>query len=105
MKEEDALDDDSLELAGLAPMTIFEGILVSKLPSLVPERVLAVAPELKELEFASKEIDNVLPLFSKIGLLVSKKSNFISPFDSTEFKIPSLSRSRSILSIIPSLSE
>ena len=44
MKEEDALDDDSLELAGLAPMTIFEGILVSKLPSLVPERVLAVAP-------------------------------------------------------------
>jgi hypothetical protein len=72
MKEEDALDDDSLELAGLAPMTIFEGILVSKLPSLVPERVLAVAPELKELEFASKEIDNVLPLFSKIGLLVSK---------------------------------
>ena len=78
MKEEDALDDDSLELAGLAPMTIFDGTLVSKLPSLVPERVLVVAPELKELEFASKEMDNVLPLFSKIGLLVSEKSNFIS---------------------------
>ena len=48
----------------------------------------------------------VLPSLSKnIGLLIPERSSVKLPEDSTEFKIPSLSKSRSRLSIIPSLSE
>ena len=44
-------------------------------------------------------------LLESIGLFKSVKSNKTSPFDSFEFNIPSLSKSKSTLLIIPSLSE
>ena len=44
------------------------------------------------------------PLLAKRGFSKSVKSKITLPFDSLAFKIPSLSRSKSILSIIPSLS-
>ena len=48
----------------------------------------------------------VLPSLSRnIGLFIPEISKVKFPDDSTEFNIPSLSKSRSKLSIIPSLSE
>ncbi len=86
----------------------FWGILVSKFPSIEPLIELTVVSA-RPFTFDSTVVFSVIgkttSLLVIIGLFKSVKSNTTFPFDSFEFKIPSLSKSKSILSIIPSLSE
>ena len=71
---------------------------------------LLVAPELKDKISPFIVIGKLIPLLVMLfgnttDELRLVKSKITSPFDSIELSIPSLSRSKSILSIIPSLSE
>ena len=88
---------------------MLDGTLVSKLPFVSPEIEFDVAPELKRRISPLNVIEILFPLLVMLlGKTIEElrlvKSKITSPIDSIEFKIPSLSRSRSILSIIPSLS-
>ncbi|CAI8201583.1 MAG: Uncharacterised protein [Cryomorphaceae bacterium] len=68
------------------------------IPVFVPE----IVPEVTLIVLVMIE-DTVVPSKNKIlGLLTSERSKTASPFDSSQFKIPSLSISRSILSITKS---
>ena len=81
------------------------GISVSKFPKVDPLIVFPATPVLMlgvSVAFIKLKVE---PSLTKTGVLISEKLKSILPFDSFEFKIPSLSKSRSRLSIIPSLSE
>ena len=82
----------------MIPGSIDVVILLLLSPEIVAAPVGVVVGVIKVLSVELSEKFN-------IGRLVSVKSKMTSPRDSSQFKIPSLSKSRSTLSMIKSLSK